>query len=40
VGFAAIRFLLAYVRTRDYTPFVIYRLLFAAVVAAAWFARR
>ncbi len=40
VGFAAIRFLLAYVRTRDYTPFVVYRLLFAAAVAALWFARR
>ena len=31
-GFASIRFLLAYVRTRNYRPFVYYRLLFAAVV--------
>jgi undecaprenyl-diphosphatase len=32
VGFAAIRGLLAYVRTRDYVPFVIYRLAFAALI--------
>ncbi len=32
VGFASIRFLLRYVRTRNYLPFVIYRLVFAAVV--------
>jgi undecaprenyl-diphosphatase len=38
-GFASIRFLLAYVRTRDYRPFVYYRLLFAAVVAAVLLAR-
>jgi undecaprenyl-diphosphatase len=31
-GFAAIRLLLRYVRTRDYTPFVLYRFAFAAVV--------
>jgi undecaprenyl-diphosphatase len=31
-GFLAIRLLLAYVRTRNYTPFVAYRLLFAATV--------
>jgi undecaprenyl-diphosphatase len=39
-GFASIRFLLAYVRTRDYRPFVYYRLLFAAVVAGVLLARR
>jgi undecaprenyl-diphosphatase len=32
-GFLAIRLLLAYVRTRDYTPFVIYRFSFALIVA-------
>jgi undecaprenyl-diphosphatase len=38
-GFASIRFLLAYVRTRDYRPFVYYRLLFAALVAAVLLVR-
>jgi undecaprenyl-diphosphatase len=38
-GFASIRFLLAYVRTRDYRPFAYYRLLFAAVVGAVLLAR-
>ena len=38
-GFASIRFLLAYVRARDYRPFVYYRLLFAALVAAVLFVR-
>ena len=38
-GFLAIRFLLAWVRTRDYRPFVYYRLAFAAVVLAALLAR-
>jgi undecaprenyl-diphosphatase len=33
-GFLSIRFLLAYVRARDYRPFVYYRFLFAAVVLA------
>jgi undecaprenyl-diphosphatase len=33
-GFLAIRLLLRYVRTRNYTPFVSYRLAFAAVVWA------
>jgi undecaprenyl-diphosphatase len=33
-GFVAIRFLLAYVRTRTYLPFVYYRLAFAALMAA------
>ncbi|HET8644762.1 MAG TPA: undecaprenyl-diphosphate phosphatase [Vicinamibacteria bacterium] len=32
VGFAAIRGLLAYVRTRNYLPFVYYRLAFAALI--------
>jgi undecaprenyl-diphosphatase len=31
-GFASIRFLLAWVRTRDYRLFVAYRFVFAAVV--------
>jgi undecaprenyl-diphosphatase len=35
VGLASIRLLLAYVRTRDYRPFVFYRWAFAAVVFAA-----
>jgi undecaprenyl-diphosphatase len=34
VGFASIRVLLAYVKTRDYRPFVYYRLAFAALIAA------
>jgi undecaprenyl-diphosphatase len=38
-GFASIRFLLAYVRTRDYLPFVYYRLLFAALVVGVLLAR-
>jgi undecaprenyl-diphosphatase len=33
-GFLSIRFLLAYVRARDYRPFVYYRFLFAALVLA------
>jgi len=33
VGLAAIRWLLRYVRTRSYLPFVVYRLVFAAVIA-------
>jgi undecaprenyl-diphosphatase len=40
VGFASIRGLLAYVRRRSYTPFVLYRFLFAAVVAAVFLLRR
>jgi len=39
-GFASIRFLLAYVRTRDYRPFVYYRLAFAALVAVLLLVRR
>jgi undecaprenyl pyrophosphate phosphatase UppP len=34
VGFLSIRVLLAYVRTRTYRPFVVYRLLFAVGVWA------
>jgi len=36
VGFASIRFLLAYVRTRNYLPFVYYRLAFAVLIAAVY----
>jgi undecaprenyl-diphosphatase len=39
VGFASIRVLLAYVRTRDYRPFVYYRLAFAAMVGLVLFLR-
>jgi undecaprenyl-diphosphatase len=39
-GFAAIRLLLAYVRTRDYTPFVHYRFAFALVVWGLLLVRR
>jgi undecaprenyl-diphosphatase len=39
-GFLAIRLLLRYVRTRDYRPFVYYRLLFSLVVFAVLLARR
>jgi undecaprenyl-diphosphatase len=38
-GFLAIRVLLAYVRTRDYRPFVAYRFVFAAVTVAVLLAR-
>jgi undecaprenyl-diphosphatase len=40
VGLAAIRGLLAYVRTRDYRPFVYYRWLFAVVVVVVFLVRR
>jgi undecaprenyl-diphosphatase len=40
VGFLSIRGLLAYVRTRDYSPFVYYRFAFAALIAAAVLVRR
>jgi undecaprenyl-diphosphatase len=39
-GFLAIRFLLSYVRARDYKPFVYYRLLFSLLVFAVLLARR
>jgi undecaprenyl-diphosphatase len=38
-GFLAIRFLLSYVRTRNYLPFVVYRFAFAALVLGAIFWR-
>ena len=38
-GFAAIRVLLAHVRTRTYLPFVYYRLAFAILVWAALLVR-
>jgi undecaprenyl-diphosphatase len=38
-GFVAIRFLLAYVRTRTYRPFVYYRLAFAVLVWAVLLVR-
>jgi undecaprenyl-diphosphatase len=38
-GFVAIRLLLAYVRTRDYRPFVVYRFAFAILVWGVLLAR-
>jgi undecaprenyl-diphosphatase len=38
-GLIAIAFLIRYVRTRDYVPFAIYRLLLAALVIAVFFVR-
>jgi len=38
-GFVSIRWLLAYVRTRDYRPFVWYRLAFAVLVLGVFVAR-
>jgi undecaprenyl-diphosphatase len=40
VGFLAIRVLLAYVRTRDYRPFVYYRWAFAALLLVVYLVRR
>jgi undecaprenyl-diphosphatase len=40
VGFLSIRVLLAYVRTRNYVPFVVYRLAFATLVVVALLVRR
>jgi undecaprenyl-diphosphatase len=40
VGLASIRLLLAYVRTRDYRPFVYYRWAFAALVLVVFLVRR
>jgi undecaprenyl-diphosphatase len=40
VGLLSIRVLLAYVRTRDYRPFVYYRFAFAALIAVLLFVRR
>jgi undecaprenyl-diphosphatase len=39
-GFVAIRFLLSYVRTRDYRPFVVYRFAFALLVWGLLLLRR
>jgi undecaprenyl-diphosphatase len=39
VGFVAIRVLLAYVRTRDYRPFVYYRWAFAAMLVIVYLVR-
>lgn len=38
-GFASIGALFAWVRTRSYLPFVIYRFLFAAVIVGLWWIR-
>jgi undecaprenyl pyrophosphate phosphatase UppP len=40
VGLLSIRVLLAYVRTRDYSPFVYYRFAFAALIVGTVLARR
>ncbi len=40
VGVASIRVLFAWVRTRSYLPFVIYRFAFSAFIVIVWFARR
>ena len=39
VGVLSIRVLFAWVKTRSYLPFVIYRFAFAALILAVWFAR-
>jgi undecaprenyl-diphosphatase len=39
VGVLSIRVLFAWVRTRSYLPFVIYRFGFSAIVLAVWFSR-
>jgi undecaprenyl-diphosphatase len=38
-GLLSIRVLLKWVRTRDYTPFVVYRWALALVIVGTWFAR-
>ncbi len=40
VGVASIRVLFAWVRTRSYLPFVIYRFAFSAFIVMVWLARR
>jgi undecaprenyl pyrophosphate phosphatase UppP len=40
VGVASIRVLFAWVRTRSYLPFVVYRFAFSAFVVMVWLARR
>ena len=39
VGLLSIRVLFAWVRTRSYLPFVIYRFAFAALIVIVWLAR-
>ncbi len=39
VGVLSIRVLFAWVRTRSYLPFVIYRFVFSAIILAVWFSR-
>ena len=39
VGVLSIRVLFSWVRTHSYLPFVIYRLVFAALILCVWFAR-
>lgn len=39
VGIFSIRILFTWVRTHSYLPFVIYRLVFAAIILAVWFTR-
>jgi undecaprenyl-diphosphatase len=39
VGVLSIRVLFAWVKTRSYLPFVIYRFAFSALILAVWFAR-
>ena len=40
VGLLSIRVLFAWVRTRSYLPFVIYRFAFSALIVIVWLARR
>jgi undecaprenyl pyrophosphate phosphatase UppP len=40
VGVLSIRVLFAWVRTRSYLPFVIYRFAFSALIVAVWLGRR
>jgi undecaprenyl-diphosphatase len=39
-GYAAIGFLMKFVRTKPYTGFAVYRVILAVVIAALWFMRR
>ena len=39
VGVLSIRVLFAWVRTRSYLPFVIYRFAFSALILVVWFTR-
>ena len=40
VGYLAIKYMLYFLRTYSYTVYVVYRLIFAAVVFVAWFLKR